>query len=213
MNTVQQQQKLKAIETHWNGLRFRSRGEAKLAVALTWLGVDYHYEPEGYILSNGIRYLPDFFLPSISAFLEYKPEKITPEEYLKAKLLAEGSDQDVYLYSGEIKIPVQVQPGVDPVDVLPVFSVYYASCPYTRGLPTEWLRPHNQYVLWAQCPGCGCLELTFGGLLSELSCGCTPKESLETGYASERIVRAFKMAREARFEFGEEPPVPTGGRR
>lgn len=52
--------KIKAIETKYNGYRFRSRLEARWAVFFDALGVDYIYEPEGYENSEGIRYLPDF---------------------------------------------------------------------------------------------------------------------------------------------------------
>lgn len=51
---------IKAIETEYNGYKFRSRTEAKWAVFFDALGVDYEYEPEGYELPNGERYLPDF---------------------------------------------------------------------------------------------------------------------------------------------------------
>lgn len=53
---------LKPIETRYKGYRFRSRLEARWAVALTELGVKYDYEPEGYELISG-PYLPDFWLP------------------------------------------------------------------------------------------------------------------------------------------------------
>lgn len=51
---------MKAIETCWNGYRFRSRLEARWAVFLTSLHVPFEYEPEGFILDNGMWYLPDF---------------------------------------------------------------------------------------------------------------------------------------------------------
>ena len=51
---------IKAIETIYNGYRFRSRLEARWAVFFDALGVDYEYEPEGFNLPNGGRYLPDF---------------------------------------------------------------------------------------------------------------------------------------------------------
>lgn len=50
---------IKAIETHYAGYRFRSRLEARWAVALTHLGYDWEYEAEGFETSAG-WYLPDF---------------------------------------------------------------------------------------------------------------------------------------------------------
>jgi hypothetical protein len=52
--------KIKPIETIYNGYRFRSRLEARWAVFFDALGVEYEYEPEGFELPNGGRYLPDF---------------------------------------------------------------------------------------------------------------------------------------------------------
>lgn len=54
--------KLKAIETIYKGYRFRSRLEARWAVFFDTLGIEWEYEPEGYILNDGTHYLPDFLL-------------------------------------------------------------------------------------------------------------------------------------------------------
>lgn len=51
---------IKPIETFYNGYRFRSRLEARWAVFFDALGVEYEYEPEGFLLPSGKRYLPDF---------------------------------------------------------------------------------------------------------------------------------------------------------
>lgn len=51
---------MKAIETVYNGYRFRSRLEARWAVFFDALGVKYEYEPEGFNLGNHLCYLPDF---------------------------------------------------------------------------------------------------------------------------------------------------------
>ena len=50
---------IKPIETHWRGYRFRSRLEARWAVFMDHLGVEWVYEPEGFSLRSGY-YLPDF---------------------------------------------------------------------------------------------------------------------------------------------------------
>lgn len=53
---------IKPIETVFDGNRFRSRLEARWAVALHELEIKYEYEKEGFPLICG-RYLPDFWLP------------------------------------------------------------------------------------------------------------------------------------------------------
>jgi len=65
---------LKAIETHYNGYRFRSRLEARWAQFFDYVcpGIKYQYEPEGFDL-DGVYYLPDFYLPDFDTWVEIKP--------------------------------------------------------------------------------------------------------------------------------------------
>lgn len=62
---------IKAIETVYNGYRFRSRLEARWAVFFDSLNIPYIYEPEGLDI-NGVYYLPDFYLPDCKQFFEVK---------------------------------------------------------------------------------------------------------------------------------------------
>lgn len=64
--------KIKAIETFYNGYKFRSRLEARWAVFFDHIGIKYLYEPEGYKMSDGTMYLPDFYLPESDSFFEVK---------------------------------------------------------------------------------------------------------------------------------------------
>lgn len=51
---------MKAIETQYKGYNFRSRLEARWAVFFDSLGLQWEYEPEGFEMSDGTKYLPDF---------------------------------------------------------------------------------------------------------------------------------------------------------
>lgn len=57
---------IKAVPTFYKGVQFRSRLEARWAIIFDRLGIDWHYETEGYDIQieDGItiRYLPDFLL-------------------------------------------------------------------------------------------------------------------------------------------------------
>lgn len=64
---------IKAIETEYNGYRFRSRLEARWAVFFDVANISYKYETEGYVLQDGTKYLPDFYLPDFDLFVEIKP--------------------------------------------------------------------------------------------------------------------------------------------
>lgn len=56
----------------YKGIEFRSKLESKTAQALDNIGIAWVYEPEGYKLSNGMWYRPDFWLPDARQFVECK---------------------------------------------------------------------------------------------------------------------------------------------
>lgn len=79
---------IKAIETEYKGYRFRSRLEARWAVFFDALEVKWEYETEGYE-KDGVKYLPDFYLPESRMFAEIKPyaDHIPyPQIYLAGKI-------------------------------------------------------------------------------------------------------------------------------
>ena len=77
----------RAIQTSYNGYRFRSRLEARWAVFFARNNKRYVYEAEGYQLPSG-PYLPDFFIPDGfpgggNAFLEVKPASALPTSHFE----------------------------------------------------------------------------------------------------------------------------------
>jgi hypothetical protein len=93
---------VKAIETVYNGYRFRSRLEARWAVFFDILGIEYQYEVEGYDI-DGVWYLPDFWLPGQQAWVEIKPMLSDYEslDFSKPKALSIAQENFVYVYEGE----------------------------------------------------------------------------------------------------------------
>jgi len=93
-----------AIETRYKGHRFRSRLEARWAIYFDAEGIRWEYEKEGYVLNNGKKYLPDFWLPDVKMFAEVKPEPFTREEIDKCErlpfpcLLLDGLPRKVVYY-------------------------------------------------------------------------------------------------------------------
>jgi hypothetical protein len=81
--------KIKAIETVYNGYKFRSRLEARWAVFFDELGVRYTYEQEGYDLHYNGPYLPDFALfdKEKKYLVEIKPMPEPHHEPAKPELL------------------------------------------------------------------------------------------------------------------------------
>lgn len=100
---------IKPIETVYNGYRFRSRLEARWAVFFDAAGIEYQYEPEGFVLENGKCYLPDFYLPKLKTYVEIKRNNLDDEE------LYEAENKCLWLYVESGK-PVLLCQG-DPVDM------------------------------------------------------------------------------------------------
>lgn len=90
---------LPSIPTYFDGHRFRSRMEARWAVAFKQLGITYWYEPDGFNLGETC-YLPDFFLPQIDTYAEVKPYALTPVERLKAERLCLATRKRILLLVG-----------------------------------------------------------------------------------------------------------------
>jgi hypothetical protein len=220
---------LKAIETEYNGYRFRSRLEARWAVFFDAMGVKYEYEKEGYDL-DGLWYLPDFWLPEQECWVEIKGQKPTREEHAKCiKLMQHANprgrnpwgmikayDKNVYLFAGDIPSP-------DAID--------YKSCLCAYSYGTEGLA--REYG-WTECLFCGLVGITLGCSIQDLPCRCAkkhirmeaideilveircktsdrfvnevygPKRQVFLAYHdTPRLVEAYTAARSARFEHKE----------
>lgn len=86
---------IKAIETNYKGYKFRSRLEARWAVFFDTAGIAWEYEPEGYVLSDGRKYLPDFYLPNENLFVEVKG--VSPNDDVWEKLEKFSDEKDAPL--------------------------------------------------------------------------------------------------------------------
>lgn len=90
---------IQAIETVYNGYRFRSRLEARWAVFFDALGIKYEYEKEGFDLGEAGWYLPDFFIPSANLWVEIKGSNPSPEDLTKVAEFSKAS-QRIVLVTG-----------------------------------------------------------------------------------------------------------------
>ncbi len=95
---------IKAIETRYNGYRFRSRIEARWAVFFDALGIKYEYEREGFDMGDAGWYLPDFWLPELGLWTEIKGSSPNDEERRKARALATKGYTNVLILSGGVGI-------------------------------------------------------------------------------------------------------------
>ena len=86
----------KPIPTEFDGIKFRSRLEARWAVAFRAAGIKYEYEYEGYQLPDG-WYLPDFWLPRLYTWAEVKSNRFTPRELRMCQQLADATESGCIL--------------------------------------------------------------------------------------------------------------------
>jgi hypothetical protein len=70
---------MRAIETTYQGVRYRSRLEARWAVVFFTFGWEYIYEPEGFEHCGKV-YLPDFWVKEMDAYVEIKPSKVSSHD-------------------------------------------------------------------------------------------------------------------------------------
>ena len=90
----------RTIPTLYEGYNFRTRLEARWAVFFDHLGVQWVYESEGYELGNGLRYLPDFWLPRNDMWLDVKPGPADVMALEKARRLFAKSKYPLFLANG-----------------------------------------------------------------------------------------------------------------
>lgn len=181
---------IRAITTEYNGYLFRSRLEARWAVFYDTLGVPYRYEPEGYEM-DGLRYLPDFWMPHLDCWVEIKGQDPTDPEGEKARRLADGTGKKVFVFYGDIEVPG---------DGLSESAWCYF--PDVDGHGGGW---DNQHY-WCECPCCGAFGIEYNGRSDRLACkrnGCpvSPHGDKGYNYESVKLQRAYRAARQARFEF------------
>jgi hypothetical protein len=99
---------IKPIETAYNGYLFRSRLEARWAVFFDAAHIEYEYEPEGFELNDGTKYLPDFYLPDYKWYAEVKAPRDGIENDMQRMLKFIGKGIDVLLLLGNIPPKVKV---------------------------------------------------------------------------------------------------------
>lgn len=98
----------KVIETKYNGITFRSRTEARIALLLDLFEIVWWYEPEGFDV-NGNWYLPDFYLPDHDCFWEVKAFPDQVNKKVKNTLIA---------FTSQVRKPIILSVGTPKVKPL-----------------------------------------------------------------------------------------------
>lgn len=167
---------IKAIETVYNGYRFRSRLEARWAVFFDALGIKYEYEKEGYDLGEFGWYLPDFYLAEEKTWVEIKSTTIVEDDWYKCEKFAEMIQNDARfrVLIGQI----------------PQSPVFVKNAKGIKGYSYQWFCdtfPKGMTAFWENGPSNGSRIIPMIWV---------PENQQNLG-------RALLKARQARFEYGE----------
>ena len=174
------------ITTFLHGNRFRSRNEARFATFLKALNVDYQYEVTTFVMANGSRYTPDFYLTAQRLWIEFKPQYPHLEEMAKVSELCRRGFNVVLMY-GDVFVPPF---GVDAAAASGgAFGRSYAHGGAVRGMMWD---SHGKRVAG---------EAAFvwvGGDVDIVAC----KSALDMAAAvqPQALVNAYTAARTAHFE-------------
>lgn len=191
------EQAIKPIETHYKGYRFRSRLEARWAVFFDAIGIRYLYEPEGFRLSDGTLYLPDFYLPESKAFFEVK-----------------GVMNEIDMHKIEQFIKDSKRPCIIGYD-----DFTFNSCDALW--EDDYALTDKSSSVLVRCRECG--KMYFSGMQGSYVCQCCGAYDGDhyfevqcsgdhSFYFTElKVKNAIDAARQARFEHGETPQLRREG--
>lgn len=196
---------MKAIETTYNGYKFRSRLEARWAVFFDTAGIRYLYEDEGYILQPDINptpYLPDFYFPDYGAYGEVKGDYSLLDWGLLTDAVEWGNGLPGIYQSDEAKngkVPVLILLGQIPQvkTSIPIhFMVYHneGGCLGTVDFNKSVINPDfcGEGLAWEAPKDTDYWQGIFNGDYIRIE-----------GTLSPKVQAAYRKARQARFEHGE----------
>lgn len=178
---------IKSIETPYKGVDYRSRTEARWAIFLEALGLNFTYEPEPFDI-NGEWYSPDFYLLDMNyQYIEIKPKRGFENIFWKS---AEG-----VIAAGQTDTP-------DGKYIISMADNLVQVCgqPMSRVIVSQNLQPHRfnytainrggEELLFRQCI-CGKI-----GLGENVGCGHPPENAQKMTHS---LWLAYKRANEFRF--------------
>lgn len=197
---------IKALETEYNGYKFRSRLEARWAVFFDRLGVEWEYEPEGFDLGDGMHYLPDFrlygvtvnhgtFLANCTIYVEVKG-KMTAEDAKKINRFYEmGVNEECEVSETAVLVVGNIPEGRNMAEILDniqkkAYGDQDGACLY------NFETIDGDY--YAAYPG-----IDKDGVFNLFGDDSNYLEEMDRDFTA----LAYNEARQARFEFGETPRI------
>jgi len=176
----------------------RSRLEARWGVFLDAVGLkdQWRYEHQGFELTDGSKYLPDFTVKGIG-WLEIKSEMATPDEAWKLREVVMGTETPGFLLQGSIPDPE---------------GIYAGGTGPELEITALFVTGNEDFSYWVcVCPICGKVGVEYCSRADRIYGGSIHYElqGKDRGHNGDhpRIVEAAMMARGARFEHGEIPRI------
>lgn len=206
---------MQPIPTSWNGYAFRSRLEARWAVFFDAIGVRWSYEPEGYVLTDGTHYLPDFVVwtPQGSPVVyEVKPAIGGDDSKIRKMLAQLLAEYEARGYKGTVPRGGLLRG--DPVDAINSSSHAINMCPRCGEIGPQDvnLQFRNNEDAAVGCWACDAETPDGGGHPEEpgmFDLAVEPYKGhvIAPRYSAfwRRVRAASLKARGARFEFGRSP--------
>jgi len=205
--------RIKAIQTEYRGYLFRSRLEARWAVFFDACGVEWEYEPEGYDLGNGVYYLPDFLLHNVQIGGFGSGSEFSDIRSLYAEVKGQMTQADSQkIMSFYKKGLTGAWPGISDTPVLVLGNVptgtalaevkAYVKSESRRASPWEARAFHFGTVDGMDCTAFPCVNRE-----GNLELFGEPEEYNRCFINRAATERAYRLARQARFEHGETPKI------
>lgn len=207
---------IKAIETEYNGYKFRSRLEARWAVFFDAAGIKYEYEPEGFDLGDGVYYLPDFLLHDI--YGRHRGKHCGPADvWVEVKgNMTDYDEEKINRFSGFHELKENNWDNETWERVMKTYPSLYVVGDIPNPNKTRWCDNCVEAMLDEGCDSnmfnCETIDGDYFGLA--ICVDVDGKAWLEDANYNmgaaidhKKTDAAFKKARQARFEHGETPVI------
>jgi len=180
---------LVAMPAEFDGIKYRSRNEARWAIFFKELGIIFAYEDEGFDLGAGIRYLPDFHIPLQDNFKRDMYFEIKPSA--SGLIIVDESDRKkIEALSNHVFISVigsvhdySINLNLFGISGYDFAGPNFGDCDY----------------LFCQCKHCGAIGFEYCGRSERIDCCSKNNGWKDYNESSDEIQNALEIAKSYRF--------------
>lgn len=210
-------QPVKPIATEYAGYKFRSRLEARWAIFFDACNVKWDYEPEGYEVGDGLRYLPDFVLYNVW-YNNGEQDKPFEKLFVECKGIMQEHDMEKIIHFAlrgygdgnrvEVENPTIILENIPAGHHMPTIAsntIQLSDETKYCGIHVSSSQLVDGFWDWGLCTTGGEALIPGVDLCGEFRlCRAYDDVFAEDAIIDyERTARAYYLARTARFEYGE----------